>query len=374
MLPFNKPYIIGKELEYIKDSVESGRTSGDGKYTFKCQELLEERFEFKKTLLTTSCTAALEMCALMLNLDEDDEVIMPSFTFVSTANAFALRGAKIIFADSDAQTLNITPEEIEKLISPKTKAIVVVHYAGVACKMDEIKSIAQKNNITLIEDAALGFDAYYKNQALGTFGDFATFSFHETKNISCGEGGALVINNPKYFNIADIIRDKGTNRKSFQRGEVEKYEWVSLGSSYLMSDISAAYLYAQLECIDIIQDKRLEVWNKYHNELNELELGGKINLPHLPGNITNNGSMFFILCQDYKEREQLIQFLQEKHIKAVFHYSPLHKSPFYKSIHGSKSLPISETYSEALLRLPLFYEISEAQQNKVIESIYSFYS
>jgi len=373
MIPFNKPFIIGKELEYIRQAVESGKISGDGLFTKKCQDYFCARSGFKKTLLTTSCTDALEMSALLLNIKDGDEVIIPSFTYVSTATAFVLRGAHIVFADIDPETLNIDASGIEKLITSKTKAIVVVHYAGVACKMDEIIAIAKKNKIFLIEDAALSIGAYYKNKALGSFGQLATYSFHETKNIIAGEGGALIINDGSFSDRAEVIREKGTNRSKFFRGEVDKYNWVDIGSSFLPSEIIAAFLYAQLEHIDQILEKRINIWDRYFAELSELEQKNKIRLPRIPEYASKNGQLFYILCKDLDERDRLIDFLSEEKIKAVFHYLPLHQSPYYKNKHDGRILPVTCDISGRLLRLPLFYTLEEKEQNLIVEVIYDFY-
>ncbi|MFL5729193.1 MAG: dTDP-4-amino-4,6-dideoxygalactose transaminase [Cytophagaceae bacterium] len=373
MIPFNKPFIIGKELDYIRQAVESGKISGDGSFTKKCQDFFSSRYGFHKVLLTTSCTDALEMSALLLNLKEGDEVIMPSFTYVSTATAFALRGVRIVFADIEPETMNIDPACIEKLITPKTKAIVVVHYAGIACRMDEIMAIAQNHKIVLIEDAALSIGAFYKGKALGSFGSLATYSFHETKNIIAGEGGALIINDPAFSKRAEIIREKGTNRSEFFRGEVDKYKWVDLGSSFLPSEIIAAFLYAQLEHIDQILEKRISIWNTYDQELGDLEKKNKIRLPRVPAYASKNGQLFYILCKDLGERSQLIDFLGSKKIKAVFHYLPLHQSPYYQALHDGRVLPVSCDISERLLRLPLFYTLEEKEQSLITEAIYQFY-
>jgi len=373
VIPFNKPFIIGKELDYIRQAVESGKISGDGLFTKKCQDFFCNRYHFKKVLLTTSCTDALEMSALLLNIKEGDEVIMPSFTYVSTAVAFALRGARTVFADIDSETLNIDASQIEKLITLKTKAIVVVHYAGVACQMDKIIDIAKRNKIFLIEDAALSIGSYYKNKPLGSFGQLATYSFHETKNIIAGEGGALIINDESFSERAEIIREKGTNRSKFFRGEIDKYNWVDLGSSFLPSEIIAAFLYAQLEHIDQILEKRISIWDKYFSDLSDLEKKNKIRLPRIPAYANKNGQLFYMLCKDGNERARLIQFLFEKKIKAVFHYLPLHQSPYYKDKHDGRALPVTIDISDCILRLPLFYTLEEKEQSYIIEMIYAFY-
>jgi dTDP-4-amino-4,6-dideoxygalactose transaminase len=374
MIPFNKPFIIGKELDYIRQAVESGKISGDGLFTRRCQDFFSLRYGFKKVLLTTSCTDALEMSALLLDIKEGDEVIMPSFTYVSTATAFVLRGAKIVFADIDPLTLNIDAGNIERLINSKTKAIIVVHYAGVACQMDEITGIAKKNNIPLIEDAALSIGASYKGKALGSFGQMAAYSFHETKNIIAGEGGALIINDESFSERAEIIREKGTNRSKFFRGETDKYNWVDLGSSFLPSEIIAAFLYAQLENIDQILQKRISIWDKYSTELQDLENQNRIRLPRIPEYASKNGQLFYILCRNLSERSSLIQFLLDKKIKTVFHYLPLHMSPFYQDKHDGRELPVTCDVSDRLLRLPLFYTLEEKEQSYIIKMIHDFYS
>ncbi|HEY8401986.1 MAG TPA: dTDP-4-amino-4,6-dideoxygalactose transaminase [Cytophagaceae bacterium] len=373
MIPFNRPFIIGKELDYIKQAVESGKISGDGLFTKKCQQYMEDRYGFKKVLLTSSCTDALEMCAILSDIQEGDEVIMPSFTFVSTANAFVLRGANIVFCDIRPDTLNIDASRIEPLITPKTKAIVVVHYAGVACDMDPIMSIARKHRLLVIEDAALATEAFYKQIPLGSIGDLATYSFHETKNIIAGEGGALLINNESFIERAEIIREKGTNRSKFFRGETDKYNWVDIGSSFLPSEIIAAFLYGQLEQLEDIQKKRISIWNKYYQSLQELETQGFIRRPVIPGYATVNGQMFYILCRSLKERSDLIVYLLNKNIKAVFHYLPLHSSPFYKERYSGKELEVTDRVSDTLLRLPLFYNLTDEEQEYIINSVYEFY-
>lgn len=373
-IPFNKPYLTGKETKYISQAVKSGKISGDGLFTKRCQQFLEERYGFKKVLLTTSCTTALEMAAILIDTKLGDEIIMPSFTFVSTANAFVLRGAKIVFADSDPLNPNIHINSIESLITNKTKAIVVVHYAGIACNMDAIMHIAHKHNLLVIEDAAQAIDSYYINsngnkQALGSIGHLATFSFHETKNISSGEGGMLVINDERFITRSEIIWEKGTNRSSFFRGEISKYGWVDIGSSFLPSEIIAAYLWAQLENIDSIQRKRLEIWERYYHELLTLEEKGIATLPKVPAYSTNNAHIFYLVFETFALREKYIQHLKQYQIQAVFHYQSLHNSPYYQPYYNGQSLPMSERYSQTLLRLPLFYELSANDVRFIIESI-----
>ncbi|RED38198.1 dTDP-4-amino-4,6-dideoxygalactose transaminase [Winogradskyella eximia] len=371
--PFNKPYLTGKETTYIEEAVASGKISGNGMFTQKCQTFFEDTFQIKKALLTTSCTDALEMCAILLNINEGDEVIMPSYTFVSTANAFVLRGAKIVFADSKPDYPNIDETKLEALITNKTKAIVVVHYGGVACEMDTIMRLAKQNNIFVVEDAAQAIDSYYKGKALGSIGHLATFSFHETKNIISGEGGLLAINDNQFVDRAEIIWEKGTNRSSFFRGEVDKYGWVDIGSSFLPSEVIAAFLWAQLENIEKIQSRRKNIWNQYYQGLLPLEVDGKIKLPKLPNDTTNNGHLFFVLCNSFKERSELISFLKAKNIHAVFHYLSLHKSVFYKSKHDNRVLINSDMFTDRLLRLPLFFELDDETIKEIVIEIKAFY-
>ena len=377
MIPFNKPFIIGNELKYIEDAVKSGKISGDGIFTKKCQDFFQDKYSFPKVLLTTSCTDALEMAAILCDIKEGDEVIVPSYTFVSSANAFALRGAKIIFADSYSDNPNVDPESIEKLITPKTKAIVPVHYAGIACDMERIMDIAEKYNLFVIEDAAQAIDSYYTysdgtKKALGSIGHFAAFSFHETKNIIAGEGGMLVINHPEYFERAEIIREKGTNRSAFFRGEVNKYGWVDIGSSFLPSEIIAAFLFAQLEHLDTIQQKRKQIWEHYYNSLQNLEKEGFIKLPKIPNYATNNGHMFYIVCNSYEDRTSIIKHMKSKDIHPVFHYLSLNKSEFYLKNNIRFDIPNSDIFTDCLLRLPLYYQLSKLEQNQIIETIQDY--
>lgn len=371
MINFNKPYLNGKELVYISQAVASGKISGDGQFTKKCHNFFEQRYGFKKVLMTTSCTDALEMAAILLDIQPGDEVIAPSYTFVSTVNAFALRGAKIVFADSYPDHPNIDPIEISKLITPKTRAIVVVHYAGVACDMDAIMDIANQHNIPVVEDAAQAIDSYYKGMPLGSIGTFGTFSFHETKNIIAGEGGLLVINDEQYINRAEIIREKGTNRSSFFRGEVAKYGWVDIGSSFLPSDIIAAYLFAQLESIDTIQDRRKEIWQRYYDNLSTPLQNSKIQLPKVFDYSTNNAHMFYLVCENLEQRTALIQHLKDNEIHAVFHYLSLHNSEYYKKVNDNieSKLSNSDFFTDNLVRLPLFYELTNQQVDKICETI-----
>jgi dTDP-4-amino-4,6-dideoxygalactose transaminase len=374
-IPFNKPFLTGKETAYIEDAVASGKISGDGKYTKLCHDFFENRFVGSKCLLTTSCTDALEMAAILLNIEPGDEVIAPSYTFVSTVNAFLLRGANIIFADSSSESPNIDVNSVEALISPKTKAIIAVHYAGIACDMDALKRICQSNRLFLVEDAAQAIDSYYNGQALGTFGDLAAFSFHETKNIISGEGGMLVINNPEFKKRAEIIREKGTNRSAFFRGEVDKYNWVDIGSSFLPSDIIAAFLFAQLENLELIQAKRKAIWSSYKENLQNLESAHKIRLPYIPDYASNNAHMFYVVCSSIEERTELINHLKKSSIHAVFHYISLHRSDFYKKSRTSSSenLYWSDIYSDCLLRLPFYYELSSESVEQICSLINEFY-
>jgi dTDP-4-amino-4,6-dideoxygalactose transaminase len=373
-ISFNKPFLTGKEVSYIREAVYSGKISGNGLFTQKCQTFFERKYHIRKCLLTTSCTDALEMCALLLDIKEGDEVIMPSFTFVSTANAFVLRGAKIIFSDSGRENPNINPSEIEQLISPKTKAIVVVHYAGMACDLDKIVAIADKHGLYVIEDAAQAIDSYYKGKALGSIGHLSAFSFHETKNIISGEGGMLAINDEKFIKRAEIIWEKGTNRAAFWRGEVDKYGWVDIGSSFLPSEIVAAFLYAQLENMEKIQKKRKTIWDTYYKLLRPIEEKGLVRLPQVPQYSTNNGHIFYIICNSENERSGLIKHLKNQYIDAVFHYQSLHKSVYYKDKHDKRELPWCDYYADRLVRLPLHYDLKMAEIKKVAEVIVNFYS
>ncbi|MGD0755401.1 MAG: dTDP-4-amino-4,6-dideoxygalactose transaminase [Bacteroidales bacterium] len=364
-IPFNKPYLIGKELDYIKDAVSRGKISGNGYYTRKCHEFFQERYGFKKCLLTTSCTDALEMAAILCNIQPGDEVIVPSYTFVSTANAFVLRGAKIVFADSRSDHPGMDEDKIEELITTRTKVIVPVHYAGIACNMDKILALADKYNLFVVEDAAQAIDSFYNGKPIGGLGHFGCFSFHETKNIQCGEGGMLVINDEKFFKRAEIIWEKGTNRSAFWRGEVDKYGWTDIGSSFLPSEIIASFLYAQLENLDDIQTKRKELWNKYYMELKTLR-DRKIELPILPNYASNNAHIFYLVCNNLEQRSDVIKNLKANGILAVFHYLSLHKSPFYQSKHDGRVLPESDRYSDCLVRFPLFYELGEKDLELII--------
>lgn len=372
MIPFNKPYLHGRELVYIAESVASGKISGDGVFTKKCHDFFERRWGFTKALLTTSCTDALEMCALLLDIRRGDEVIVPSFTFVSSANAFVLRGATLVFADSEAGTPNLDAAQLEALITARTRAIVVVHYAGVACDMDPIMALAARHGIAVVEDAAQAVDSFYKGRPLGGVGQLSAFSFHETKNIISGEGGLLAINDDKYVKRAEIIREKGTNRSSFFRGEVDKYGWVDIGSSFLPSDIIAAYLYAQLENMDTIQLRRKAIWQRYWDALASQLPAYGIHVPFIPDYATNNGHMFYLLCSDIEQRVALIAHLKKNGVNAVFHYLSLHSSPYFTQAHDGRPLPQSDRYSDCLLRLPLFYELRDDQIDFIIDTLVDF--
>ena len=371
-IPFNQPYLTGKETAYIEDAVRQKHISGNGPYTKKCQAFFEERFGFKKAILTTSCTDALEMCALLLDIGPGDEVILPSYTFVSTANAFALRGADLVFADSESSHPNVDPKSVEKLITPRTKAIVVVHYAGVACDMGAYRRLCDEHGIFLVEDAAQAIDSKYEDEYLGGIGHLAAFSFHETKNIQCGEGGLLVINDDRFKERAEIIWEKGTNRAAFFRGDVDKYGWVDIGSSFLPSDLLAAFLFAQLENLDRIQNMRLAIWERYEAGLKPLE--GKVGLPYRPDFAVNNGHLFYIMCGSLDERQRLIKHLREVGIYAAFHYLQLHDSPYYKEHYAGEPLPNSERFEHCLLRLPFYNEITPQEQQDVIDRVMDFYS
>jgi dTDP-4-amino-4,6-dideoxygalactose transaminase len=377
MIPFNKPYLTGNETAYIEEAVKSGKISGNGNFTKKCQSFFETNYGIKKALLTTSCTDALEMAAILIDIKEGDEVIMPSYTFVSTANAFVLRGAKIVFADSRKNHPNIDETKIESLITSKTKAIVPVHYAGVACEMEVIMELAKKHNLFVIEDAAQAIDSYYtgKNgikKALGSIGHLAAFSFHETKNIISGEGGLLAVNDDKFIDRAEIIWEKGTNRSSFFRGEVDKYGWVDIGSSFLPSEIIAAFLWAQLENLEKIQTKRKEIWNNYFMRLKDWAQKNEIELPLTPDYSTNNAHMFYLICKNLEQRTKLLTHLKQHEILAVFHYISLHTSPFYLSKHQGGELLQTDKFTDCLLRLPLFFELTDEQQQKIINIFNEF--
>lgn len=372
-IPFNQPYLSGKEQEYILAAVQENKLSGNGRFTKQCQKLLQNRYGFHRVLLTTSCTDALEMAALLLNIAPGDEVIMPSYTFVSTANAFVLRGATIRFVDSRTDHPGMDEASVEALITPRTKAIVVVHYAGVACDMDIIMDIAERHGLKVVEDAAQAIDSFYRGRPLGGIGHLGAYSFHETKNIQCGEGGALMVNDPELAKRAEIIWEKGTNRAAFWRGEVDKYNWVDIGSSFLPSEINAAYLYAQLEQMDDIQTKRKQIWNQYAEGLSPLFAQEKLIAPRIPDNATNNGHMFYLVCHSLEQRDALLAHLKAKGIYAVFHYQSLHSSPFYHQRHDGRVLPQSDRYSDCLVRLPIYIGLSEEEVQFICDTIHTFF-
>ena len=367
MIPFNKPYCSGRELKYIEEVCHSTTMSGNGQFTKKCHTFFEQKYGFKKCLLTTSCTDALEMASLLCDIKPGDEVIVPSYTFVSSALAFVRAGAKIVFADSMKRNPNIDAEQIESLITPKTKVIVPVHYAGVACDMDRIMEIAQRHNLLVVEDAAQAIDSYYKGRPLGTIGHLSAFSFHETKNIISGEGGMLGINDERFIRRAEIIWEKGTNRAEFFRGEVNKYGWCDIGSSFLPSEVVAAFLWAQLEALDDVQIKRKQLWNKYYELLKPMGERNRFSLPDIPEYATNNAHMFYLVCHSLTERTEIIKRLKENDILAVFHYLSLHSSEFYKDKHDGRPLPECDRYADCLVRLPMYYDLNESDVSMICE-------
>ena len=370
-IPFNKPHLTGKETHYIYQAVADGKLSGNGVFTKKCQLYFEERYGFKKCLLTTSCTDALEMAAILCDIQPGDEVIVPSYTFVSSALAFVRAGAKIVFADSMADNPNIDAEKIEALITPRTKVIVPVHYAGVACDMDRIMEIADKYKLIVVEDAAQAIDSFYKGRPLGSIGHLSAFSFHETKNIIAGEGGMLCINDERFIRRAEIIWEKGTNRAEFFRGEVNKYGWVDTGSSFLPSEVIAAFLWAQLEHMDDIQARRKHLWELYYSNLSPLALSPNslIALPGLPEYATNNAHMFYLVCNSLEERSQLIKRLKDNGILAVFHYLSLHSSPYYTDKHDGRELLECDRYADCLVRLPMYYDLKDEEVREICDII-----
>ena len=375
MIFFNVPPCVGNEIEYVKKAIDSGKICGDGSYTHQCNEWMENRFNAQKVLLTTSGTTALDMAALLSDFQEGDEVILPSFTFSSTATAAVLAGAKLVFTDIRPDTMNIDEKKIRHAITDRTRAIIVVHYAGVACEMDTIMEIAKEYGLKVIEDAAQGVMSRYKGRALGTIGEFGCYSFHETKNYSMGEGGALVINREKYNERAEILREKGTNRAKFFRGQVDKYTWVDFGDSYLPSELNAAYLWAQLEKADDINQYRLQCWNAYYEAFKGMENAGQIELPFVPSECEHNAHMFYIKTKDLAERTKLISHLREKGIMAVFHYVPLHSAPAgmkYGRFDGVDEYTTKE--SERLLRLPMYYGLTPEDQSHVIDAVREFYA
>lgn len=393
MIPFNKPFLTGKETHYIHEAVNSGKLSGNGLFTKKCQNFFESEYGFKKALLTTSCTDALEMAAILCDIKPGDEVIAPSYTFVSSVLAFVRQGAKIVFCDSCRDNPNMDADKIETLITDRTKVIIPVHYAGVACDMDKIIDIADRHNLLVVEDAAQSIDSYYKGRPLGSIGHMGCFSFHETKNIIAGEGGLLTINDPRFIRRSEIIWEKGTNRSEFFRGEVNKYGWVDTGSSFLPSELISAFLWAQIENLEMIQARRKTIWEKYHEALQPLAAKGFFGMPDIPGYATNNAHMFYIVCRNIYERTALISYLKDRQILSVFHYLSLHKSLFYVSnpkfrpdnlcdiqtCNGEQTvvgldLPNCDRFADCLLRLPMFYELSDEQTDLVISAIKDFYS
>ncbi len=379
MIFYNKPYITGNEFKNIESAIANRHLSGNGKYTGLCHQFFKEKYGFKKCLLTTSCTDALEMCAILLNIQPGDEIIMPSFTFVSTANAFILRGATIILADSEPANPNIDVAQLQKLITKKTKAIVVVHYAGIACNMKDIMAVANKNNLFVVEDAAQAIDSFFAGQdnmqqPLGSIGHLAAFSFHESKNIQCGEGGMLVINHEQFVERAEYIWEKGTNRAAFFRGEVDKYNWVDVGSSFLPSEITAAFLYAQLLGLDDIQKIRKQKWQLYADDLQQLQAAEKLLLPNLPGYATGNAHIFYVVCKNLQQRQQLILFLKDNGVQSMFHYPGLHTSPFYATLNQKiPDLDNAAFFSDCLLRLPLYVELGDDQVHFITGLIYKFF-
>lgn len=372
-IPFNKPAYLGNELDYIRDSLSNWHVSGDGAFSGKCHRFLEERLGVKRALLTTSCTHALEMAALLLGIESGDEVIVPAFTFVSSINAFVLRGAKPIFADIRPDTLNLDERQLESLITERAKAIVLVHYAGVACELDAIMTIANRRGIAVVEDNAHALFARYKGRYLGTFGELATQSFHETKNFTCGEGGALLINDAELIERAEIIREKGTNRSRFFRGQIDKYTWVDLGSSYLPSDMLAAYLWAQFEAAEAIQERRRDIWDYYDARLQEWSAARGVQLPTVPGHVEQSYHMYYLLLPSLKARTALISHMKARGILSVFHYQPLHLSDMGRQFGGQDGdCPVTEDVADRLLRLPFFHALTREEQDEVLAALFSF--
>lgn len=376
MIPFNKPFLTGKEAHYMYQAVYTGKLSGNGVFTKKCQQFFEEKYGFKKAIMTTSGTDALEMAAILCDVKPGDEVIVPSYTFVSSALAFVRQGARIIFADSCVNNPNIDADKIEALITDKTKVIVPVHYAGVACDMDKIMDIANRHNLFVVEDAAQAIDSYYKGRPLGGIGHFGCFSFHETKNVTAGgEGGLLIVNDDRFIRRAEIIWEKGTNRAEFFRGMVNKYGWVDTGSSFLPAEINSAFLLAQLENLEIIQQHRKEIWHQYNDGLKPLAVKGYVELPVMPDFATNNGHMFYLVCRNLDERTRLIKYLKEHDILAVFHYLSLHLSDYYKTVEKDiPNLPNCDRFADCLVRLPMFFELNDSEVAQIIKTISDFYA
>lgn len=374
MIGFNVPHLTGNELKYIEEAVRQNvQLSGNGPFTKRCQQFFEQKYGFRKCLLTTSCTDALEMAALLCDIGPGDEVIVPSYTFVSSALAFVRQGARIVFADSRSDNPNLDVEKIEALITPRTKVIVPVHYAGMACDMGRIMELARKHGLWVVEDAAQAIDSCYQGKPLGGLGHLAAFSFHETKNIISGEGGMLVVNDERFIRRAEILWEKGTNRAEFFRGEVNKYGWVDVGSSFLPSEMTAAFLWAQLEQLEDIQSKRKQLWDQYHRLLEPLAEAGFISLPEIPDYATNNAHMFYIVCKSLEERSALIRYLKENGVQAVFHYLSLHSSPYYVDKHDGRALPCCDHYADCLVRLPMYYDLTTGQVETVCSLIQCFY-
>ena len=371
MIPFNKPYLTGDEVLYARQAAEKGKLSGNGDFTKRCQRFFEERYGFRQCLLTTSCTDALEMAALLCDLQPGDEVIVPSYTFVSSALAFVRVGAKIVFADSMERNPNLDAAGLEALVTPRTRVIVPVHYAGVACDMDAIMEVARRHDLLVVEDAAQAIDSYYKGRPLGSIGHLGTFSFHETKNIISGEGGMLAVNDERFRRRAEIIWEKGTNRTEYFRGEVNKYGWVDTGSSFLPSELTAAFLWAQIEHMDDIQARRKAIWNRYRDNLKDAAPAMGFTLPDVPDYATNNAHMFYLVCDSLEHRTRLIQTLKEQGVLAVFHYLALHSSPYYQPRHDGRALPQCDRYADCLVRLPLFYELTPEQVDLICDVIKS---
>lgn len=372
-IPFNKPHFTGREAHHLSQAAVLGKLSGNGFYTRECQAFFEKRYHLQKTLLTTSCSDALEMAALVLGIGPGDEVIMPSYTFVSTANAFVLRGATIIFADSNPENPNIDADQLENLITSRTRAIVVVHYGGIACDMEKVMQIAGKYQLPVVEDAAQGIEATFNGRPLGSIGTLGTYSFHETKNVTSGEGGLLLINDPALVNRAEIIWEKGTNRAAFARGEVEKYEWVEPGSSFLPNELTAAFLFGQLELLEDIQRKRMNIWQDYFSRLSDLATAGFIGLPQVPAYAAHNGHLFYLTTRSAEERDRLLTHLLKNEIHAVFHYLTLHNSPYFRNQHDKRVLGNAERYASTLIRLPFFYSLQTSEIGYIYEVIQRFY-
>ena len=374
LIPFNRPHQTGKELDYAREAFAEGHISGNGLFTKRCHAWFAAQYGFQRNLLTQSCTDALEMTALLAGIGPGDEVIAPSFTFVSTVNAFVLRGAKVVFADSSPTHPNMDVDAVEALITPRTRAIVAVHYGGAACSPDRLAEIALRHRLCFIEDAAQAIDASHDGRPLGSFGAMAAFSFHETKNVICGEGGLLVVSDPTLCARAEIIWEKGTNRAAFFRGDVDKYGWVDVGSSFLPSEITAAVLLAQLESIQLLQERRQTLWARYQAQLTPLAVSGRIGVPAIPAGSSHNAHLYFIVCRSLEERTALQRALRQQEIETVFHYQSLHRSAYYLDRHDGRALPEADRYSDCLLRLPLFYELTTGQVDQVCQRIHDFYA